>query len=74
MCEDQTGLDLEVGDKVIIVGTVTNVTHPPGADYCVATIQYQQNTTTITKPFHGDELVKAEIDGDQISGVLGGQT
>lgn len=74
MCEDQTGLELTVGQKVIIVGEITAISNPPGADFCVATVRYTQNTSAITKPFHGDELVKAEIENNIITGIISNPT
>lgn len=69
-CPDKSNLDLANGDDVIIVGKVTSITHPAGADYCAVTVQYTLNGATVTKTFHSNELVKGFIEGNDIHGAL----
>lgn len=71
MNEDANGVELIEGDKVILVGTITNIEQAGG--HSLITIAADQQGDPVGLDFYSDELIKAKIERT-ISGALGGNT
>lgn len=70
-CLDQNQQALAVGDKVLIVGTVSGVAQVGGL--CKVTVDVQTEGDSSGVVFNSDELIKP-VPGNTITGVVSGPT
>lgn len=70
-CNDFAGTELEVGSKVLIVGTVTEINESESG--CTVSVDIAKQREGVNLTFYSEELIKA-IDGRTITGIMGGGT